>query len=188
MFKKIKITYPEDKIFISADFHFSHNKTFIYEKRGFKTIEEHDRRILSDLNAYIAPDDHLIYLGDFAMRMQEQKIEEIFKRISCQNIYYVWGNHDKQLYNWYKKKVFRNVGFECEVYPFQIGNVTFVGRTAAFQINKQDVEVSHYAHMIWNKSHRNVPIISGHSHGSNPWTQPNHKEHGKNLDLLKAVT
>ena len=53
--------------YFASDFHMGHNKPFIYEKRGFSSIEEHDASILSEVSKLTAKDT-LYYLGDFTFK------------------------------------------------------------------------------------------------------------------------
>lgn len=36
------------KIWFTSDLHFGHNKSFLYEPRGFNSIEEHDATIIKN--------------------------------------------------------------------------------------------------------------------------------------------
>ena len=51
-------------IYFTSDFHFCHNRDFIYERRGFSSIEEHDQTIIDNFNSIITDEDILYILGD----------------------------------------------------------------------------------------------------------------------------
>ena len=38
------------KIFLTSDSHFNHNKDFIYERRGFNSIEEMNEKIIEKIS------------------------------------------------------------------------------------------------------------------------------------------
>ena len=51
-------------IYFTSDTHFSHNRGFLYEPRGFSSIEEHDETIVENWNKTIKPEDCIFLLGD----------------------------------------------------------------------------------------------------------------------------
>jgi len=89
MFKIIMST-SKHRIAFASDFHLGHNREFIYKSRGFETIREHNQWILQSL-AEMGMDDHLYYLGDFALNTTPDQIREFFRRIRCNNIFYILG-------------------------------------------------------------------------------------------------
>ena len=72
---------------------FGHDKDFVYQERGFNSIQEHDETILNNINSIVEEDDTLYVLGDLMLGDNEAGIEKI-KRIKCQNIFIILGNHD----------------------------------------------------------------------------------------------
>ena len=54
-------------IYFTSDLHFNHNKNFIYESRGFKSIEEHDKEIIKNWNNIIKDNDDVYILGDLML-------------------------------------------------------------------------------------------------------------------------
>lgn len=51
-------------IFICADWHFGHNKEFIYKDRGFSSVDEMNEQIILRHNSFVEPDDIVYVLGD----------------------------------------------------------------------------------------------------------------------------
>ena len=80
-------------IFITSDLHFGHNRDFLYEPRGFSSIEEHDAAIIKNINETVAKDDTLFILGDLMMNDNEHGIE-MLKQINCEDVRVIIGNHD----------------------------------------------------------------------------------------------
>ena len=79
-------------IYISSDLHLNHNKNFIYEPRGFSSIEEMNQTIIKNFNEIITPEDDLYLLGDNFLGGLETGIE-LFKQIPGK-IHLICGNHD----------------------------------------------------------------------------------------------
>lgn len=165
--KPIKIN---GKVWFSSDFHFNHLLTT--KLRGFSTPEEQDSFVLKSINDNVKKDDSLIYLGDFSLNSDLEKTSAIFGQIICDNIYYVWGNHESYVKKIYSEEVKKQFALDLEVYPLKWGKVTFLGCQASFRINKKPYFCSHFAHRIWDKSHYNVRHCCGHSHGSDPESLP----------------
>lgn len=44
-------------IYFISDFHFNHNKSFIYETRGFQTIEEMNQTLINNYNEIVTDED-----------------------------------------------------------------------------------------------------------------------------------
>ncbi|MFA6433018.1 MAG: metallophosphoesterase, partial [Candidatus Paceibacterota bacterium] len=71
MLKPLKIRLPAEKVWLTADNHFRHNRPWIIEVRGFKTIEEHDETLISRWNETVSDDGVVLMLGDFCLMSTE---------------------------------------------------------------------------------------------------------------------
>lgn len=80
-------------IYFSSDFHFNHNREFIYNARGFDSIQEHDNAIIDNINDIVRENDDLYFLGDFGLGSDDDYLVRCMERINC-NIKFVRGNHD----------------------------------------------------------------------------------------------
>ena len=49
------------KIYLASDWHFNHNKPFIYEPRGFTNIEEMNEAIIKRHNSVVDDDDDVYF-------------------------------------------------------------------------------------------------------------------------------
>lgn len=124
-------------IFFTSDLHLSHCKNFIYEARGFKTIEEMNEEIVKRWNQIVSKDDIVYNLGDVFLGTDIQTNLDILKQLNG-HIHYAIGNHDgdkkieaiKQLPNTadvqfgYRLKHKKTI-FLCTHYPTVVGNMTF---------------------------------------------------------------
>ena len=82
-------------IYLSSDFHFNHNKEFIYKPRGFNSIEEMNDTIIKNINEIVTSDDDLYILGDLMLGGPD-KMNEGLEMIRALNgkLHLVRGNHD----------------------------------------------------------------------------------------------
>lgn len=79
-------------IWFVADWHFNHNREFIYKPRGFSSIEEMNEAIIERHNSVVAPDDDVYVLGDLMLGDNEKGIE-CLRRLHGR-LHITVGNHD----------------------------------------------------------------------------------------------
>jgi len=147
------------KYYFSSDYHMGHARVLIYDKRPFKTIEEHDVMILRNYNNTVTPEDDFYYLGDFCM-MNTKKAEGYLSQMMG-NKFFIKGNHDKRD----MIKLYERYG-------------TYLGEQKKITVHGQDIVLNHFAMRTWDKSHHGAYHLYGHSHGNiehEPW--------GKSMDV-----
>ena len=81
-------------IYLTSDLHFFHDRGFIYEPRGFNSIEEMNQTILDNHNKIIDSDDDVYLLGDLLLG-GPNKLDEGLELINKLNgkLHLVRGNH-----------------------------------------------------------------------------------------------
>jgi calcineurin-like phosphoesterase family protein len=160
------------KNFITSDLHLGHAKPFIWEKRGYTSIQDHDDKIIDKINELVGPNDTLFSLGDFCLNTTEPQLESYLSRIACQNIYLIWGNHPNPLHKIYNRDVSEEFNRnDIEVYPFRYKNIIFMGYHIECIIEGKYVVMNHYPISIWNKCADGSYMLCGHSHYSYPNSQ-----------------
>ena len=163
------------KIWISSDLHFGHDRGFLYEPRGFKTIEEHDEEIIKNWNELVAADDDVYLLGDLMLNDNEHGIE-CLKRLNG-NLHFIRGNHDTDtrwvLYaelgktlGWAYVIKYRKYHFYLSHYPTMTGNleaeslhqvaINLFGHTHQQHNFYQDIPFMYHVGM---DSHNNKPVL-----------------------------
>lgn len=194
MFYKHKFVHNEDsQLWLISDTHFGHNKEFIFKKRGFKNVEEHDETLIQRWNDSVAPSDHVIHLGDFIVGAGQNSTlyaHELFGKLNG-HISLIWGNHNAGVATIYKKLVQKLIPHDdrdpLEIYPLSLNErVRFMGVQMLAQVKTPEkthlVFCSHFAHRLWYDSGKSVLSASGHSHGSDPESNPDWP-HYKRLDV-----
>lgn len=181
MFERpLKLTHnDENRVYFTSDTHFNHDRPFIYEARGYKNRYEHNDALIAKINEIVRPQDELFHLGDFCLNITTSEFESILTKINCQNIYYIWGNHNSCIRRMYEETLTgeyqRN---DIEVYPYKVSKITYLGYYKEIIVNGQLIVLHHYPHQIFNAMQKGAWQLSGHSHYSNPTTQldnPNNK-------------
>lgn len=153
-----------NRIKFCSDFHYGHDKEFLYGKRGFVNPNEHELWLERQLDS-LDENDLLIVLGDVGLSVGAQPIIDFIRGFKCETLM-VWGNHNsgvKQLYDAALPEGFK----EHEVYPLQIThNVTMLGDSAMLQVDRKLYYLTHMCPLVWPELNRGAVAICGHSHGS----------------------
>ena len=79
-------------IYVTSDLHFGHNKEFLYVKRGFRNIEEHDKALIDNWNNLVEDTDIVYVLGDIMLSDKDNGIK-CWNRLKGQKRIII-GNHD----------------------------------------------------------------------------------------------
>jgi calcineurin-like phosphoesterase family protein len=104
---KLKIVLgPHQRIFFTSDTHFGHHNLVRgiskWEpgtgQRDFETLEEMNDLMVERIDSLVGPEDILFHLGDWSFGGIEN-IWELRKRIRCETIHLVLGNHDHHIEN-----------------------------------------------------------------------------------------
>lgn len=77
---------------LTSDLHFGHRNVIIYCKRPFHSVEQMDRFLVFQWNCFIAPQDTVYCLGDFALN--RQRLSVTGSKLNGKR-FLVSGNHDK---------------------------------------------------------------------------------------------
>lgn len=127
-----------DNIYFSSDFHYNHQKDFLWKPRGFNSFEEHDKFLENEVSK-LTKNDLLIFLGDFSLNSPAEQTSKLLHKINAR-LFYIFGNHEAYHSKYYKdslrtysKSVFdysmRDAGYDhgsldginfVSDYPFQI--------------------------------------------------------------------
>lgn len=86
----------EPKIWVTSDWHFNHDREFIWKARGFSSVQEMNEEIVKRHNSVVAPNDVVYVLGDCCLGGGEKAILEANKAlIESLNgeIHIIRGNH-----------------------------------------------------------------------------------------------
>lgn len=83
------------RAYFTSDLHIGHDKDFVWAKRGFSSIEEHDSFILDYWSRTVTYDDIVVLVGDFVMgKSKIERAFEIIERMPFKDLLWICGNHD----------------------------------------------------------------------------------------------
>ena len=148
-------------IFFTSDPHLGHDKDFVYDARGFETIEEMNAEIIRRWNATVFPDDDVYILGDLTLGDIEEGIRLIGKLNGYLHI--IRGNHDTD------KKVERYL---------ELPNVVSVQYADVLKYGKAVFWLGHYPTITANYDDdkpwaQHVVCLFGHTHQEQPFYNNN---------------
>lgn len=95
-------------IWISSDYHFNHDREFIWKPRGFSCVKEMNEAIVKRHNAIVMPDDEVYILGD-VMLGNEPLVGASLLSLMNGHIHMILGNHDTLN----RKKIYESCGIGC---------------------------------------------------------------------------
>lgn len=138
-------------IWFCSDFHFGHDKKFVWQSRGFDSIEEMNNEIIRRYNLFIKPNDTVYILGDCIVKNDKVGLECLSSLTGHK--YLAYGNHDTdarlELYE--DAKIFEDIQIG---YRLRHGKYTFILSHYPMKMGKDKPK-----HPVWN--------LSGHTHKSN---------------------
>lgn len=188
MNKILKFNWNDrNSIYFSSDWHNFHDPQHwtvpIWEQRGYDSAAHAAQQVAHKINERVGKNDTLFFIGDGFLNATEEQVELWFDSINCDNIFYLYGNHESIPYRLYKKEIFKTFfRDDIEVYPLKIENVTYLGNYQEIEIGKQRIVLSHFPLHVFNKGHHGAWAISGHSHMTDKTRCPDYP-YGKVLDV-----
>lgn len=164
-------------IYLTSDTHFNHNRGFIYEPRGFKTIEEMNEAILARWNAVVKPDDEIYHLGDVMLGDNEVGMNYL-KQLNGK-IHIVVGNHDTDTrIALYKEapnvvEIAQAIKIKYKGYHFYMSHYpSFTGSLQQEDLKKTTCNLFGHTHQFTN-FYQNIPFmyhVGMDSHNCTPIT------------------
>lgn len=185
MFKIIKPDHPAHDIFFVSDLHFGHDRPFIYGRRNFKSLEEHDSTLIYRWNQVCLNTSIVFNLGDFIFNdALGERFLNICRQLSFNTMYLLAGNHTsghKKVYTEALKAKYPDAikegRVESEIYPLEylIDNnpykkVVFLPQYAEAKIKGINLVLCHYPIISHNDQSSDSYMLCGHSHGSCEFT------------------
>ena len=150
-----------NEIFFTSDTHFGHEKNFLFEPRGFSSVEEMNETIIENWNKVVKQGDIVYHLGDTILNDNTSGLE-CFKRLNGQ-IFLIYGNHDSDAR---KNLLFTELS----------GKMLGGWYAWLFKYDKLSIYMSHYPTLTANydEKHFNQHVLSlhGHTHQRTNWLDP----------------
>ena len=147
-------------IYVTSDFHFNHQKPFIYEPRGFTSPKEMNEALIRGFNALVTDDDDVYILGDMILGGSEMLDAglALLNRLHG-SLHLVRGNHDSDK-RWAAYKTLKNVvELENSIYLKYNGFHFYLSHFPSATSNYDDAK---------GIKHRTINLC-GHTHTKDPF-------------------
>lgn len=134
-----------------SDTHFNHNKPFIYEPRGFSSVQEADAAIIKNWNETVGKNDDIYVVGDFFLGTDMKYIDEVLNTLHGK-IHLIIGNHDTDA----KLKRYE-----------KYSNIVEIAFGTRLKYKGKTYYVSHYPTLVENCDDTELPNVInlfGHTH------------------------
>jgi calcineurin-like phosphoesterase family protein len=136
-------------IYFQSDTHYNHKRIIELCNRPFSSVEEMDEILIENTNKKVKGNDTLYFLGDFTFSWKKDYIKYIRRRINCNRIIMVWGNHDKLLQE--SESLRNELFYDCHSDLF-------------LKIDGKPIHLYHYPVLNWDKQHYGSIMLHGHIH------------------------
>lgn len=146
-------------IYFTSDWHFNHDKDFIWKKRGYNSVEEMNDDLINKICSTLDEGDELWVLGDLVMG-DIDKAAAVLSRIPY-SVHFLVGNHD----------TIRRINL--------YDSLGWVNHERAIQVTdgSWDFYLSHYPTVTMNyddvKKHHPLINLHGHTHYQNKFYNDN---------------
>lgn len=142
-------------IYFASDWHFNHNKDFLYARRGFSLVEDMNAAVIEQHNSIVTPDDEVYFLGDGYLTCDTEGGVDCIRRLNGK-IHWIIGNHDTD------NKI-AAIQANCpNVKDFAFG--------ARIKHHKMRFFLSHYPTLCANPGDRyHTYNLCGHTHDTDPF-------------------
>jgi calcineurin-like phosphoesterase family protein len=144
-------------VFFTSDEHIGHRNVINFCKRPFNDLGDMKDRLIANHNFIVKPGDRVYHIGDMFWRNVPVKDALDYRYALNGEHYFIWGNHDELIE---RNPVLQKSFVWCK----DVHNLKVDGYPPIW--------LSHYAHRVWNGSHRGTWHLYGHSHSQLPEVWP----------------
>lgn len=92
-----------DNIYFASDFHYNHQRDFLWKPRGFSSFQEHDKFIENECSK-LTKNDLLIYLGDYSLNTTDENTSSLLHKTKAK-MFYIFGNHEGYHSRFYRESL-----------------------------------------------------------------------------------
>ncbi len=148
---KNKLTiHNTNDLFFASDYHLFHSNILKKDNRPFNDVNEMNKHLINNWNKKVPKNGIIFYLGDLSARVGKAKLKSIVDSLNGK-IYFILGNHDDP------KTIEQLNRFELIVDYLLL-------KVIDKDASSQEIVLSHYPILSWDKKHIGAWHLHGHSH------------------------
>ena len=144
--------------FFISDFHIGHHNVIKFDGRPFRDVDEMHAELIKRWNSVVGDDDEVYYMGDLCMR--DVDTAKWVMHALKGKIHFIMGNHDRD-------KIIKKIDRFETIHEYGteilVKDDTITDKRAK---GHQQIIMSHYPILSWNRSHYGSFHLHGHCHGS----------------------
>jgi len=154
-------------IWVVGDWHFYHNREFVYKSRGFETIDQMNQTIIYNHNLLVQPNDDVYVLGDLLLggANSAEKGLELISQMKGK-LHLVRGNHDTDS-RWTAYSLLDNVVeqqnaiyLKYKKYHFYLSHYpTFTSNLEKESLHQCTINLFAHTHQSDNKFYNDIPFM-----------------------------
>ena len=80
-------------IYVCSDWHFNHDRDFVWQERGFHSVSEMNEEIVKRHNSIVTNEDDVYVLGDLCLGTDTESNKQLIESLNGK-IHIILGNHD----------------------------------------------------------------------------------------------
>lgn len=166
------LKFSNEKIFFFSDFHKNHDRDFLYPKRGFKNIQEHDTALINNWNSKVDNNSIVFLLGDSVVgagKNSEESFVQLLINLNYKEIYIMPGNHFagyRSLFNNSPYLIDKFYRIKADIKGNNGRFINLIPNYYEIIVNGVLCCLSHYPIYSWNMASKNSYLIHGHTHNN----------------------
>lgn len=147
--------------FFVSDLHYGHDREFLWGKRGFKSVQDHDVTMIDKWNACDGIEtSNVFHLGDIMFGSGGiERLPALLNQLHFKTLFLMGGNHHAGFKQLFERAVDFHVNLDGR-------DIYFLPNYFEIYIQKQPIVLSHYPIGSWNGQSKGSWQVHGHSHGS----------------------
>jgi calcineurin-like phosphoesterase family protein len=158
-----------DKLFVTSDTHFNHDRDFVYGTRGYNNATEMTEDMIRIINETVGEDGILLHLGDFCLNTSREKYEDIMSKLRVKEVWMLWGNHNNPIQKSYG-------GTRIQVAACIKGTfIKYLEHYFTFRKGRKTFVCFHFPMRVWDNMGHGAMHLCGHSHGTLEVSRPEDK-------------
>ena len=142
------------RVWLMSDLHLGHDRDFVWAKRGFSNVQEHNEKLIENIKTCVGENDEFFILGD--LTLGDLDAAAAYLRQIPGHVHVILGNHDTER----RIEFYQSLGWD----------VQFATR---MRWRKYHFYLSHYPTDCANDGEDKISLATlnlyGHTHQSEVW-------------------
>ena len=149
----IKKYTEKDKVWLMSDLHIGHDRDFVWAKRGFSNIQEHNEALIKNIRTCVEENDEFFILGD--LTLGDLDAAAAYLRQIPGHVHVILGNHDTERRIEFYQSLGWDVQFATRIrwkkYSFYLSHYpTICANEGEDKLSLATINIYGHTHQDWN--------------------------------------